>query len=43
LDPNRYPEPSDALLHDLYETYFPPKDEEMYYELMDWSEWADPM
>ncbi|MFY0545072.1 hypothetical protein [Brevibacillus sp. H7] len=40
-DPNRLPEPPDALLHDLYELYFPPRDEEMYLPPIDWSEWAD--
>jgi hypothetical protein len=43
MDPLRVPEPSDQLLNDLYEMYFPPRDEEMYHELIDWSEWTDPM
>lgn len=48
MDPKRVGEESDALLHDLYEVYlpprdmyevyFPPREEEMYYELFDWSE-----
>jgi hypothetical protein len=43
MDPFRIPEESDQLLHDLYEVYFPPRDEEMYQDLMDWSEWTVPM
>jgi hypothetical protein len=40
-DPDRYSEPADVLLQDLYELYFPPRDEEMYLNQVDWSEWAD--
>ncbi len=40
-EPIHFPEPPDSLLHDLYELYFPPRDEEMYLNLVDWSEWAD--
>lgn len=43
LDPNRYPEPSDLTLHNLYELYFPPRDAEMYNDFADWPEWIDPM
>ncbi|MGC5323952.1 hypothetical protein [Brevibacillus sp. SYSU BS000544] len=43
LDPERYPEPSDMMLNDLYELYFPPRDEEIHHALVDWSEWSDPM
>ncbi|WP_176560129.1 hypothetical protein [Brevibacillus dissolubilis] len=42
-DPNRLVEPSDALLQDLYEMSYPPRDEEYYYDLIDWSAWSDPM
>ncbi|WP_277603151.1 hypothetical protein [Brevibacillus sp. SYP-B805] len=43
MDPLRIPEESDQLLYDLYEIYYPPRDEEMYQDFMDWSEWTDPM
>ncbi len=42
MDPNRYPEPSDMLLGDLYELYFPPRDEEWYDELAEWTQLYDP-
>lgn len=49
LNSDRYQAPPDALLHDLYEIYFPPRDEEMYQlyfpsqeEILGLSDWIDP-
>ncbi|MGE5701035.1 MAG: hypothetical protein ACM32O_00755 [Clostridia bacterium] len=39
MDPNRYPEDQDSLLTDLYEVSFPPRDEEMYNDVLNWVEW----
>ncbi len=38
MDPFRNPEEEDYLLEDLYEVYFPPRDEEMFHVLNDWLE-----
>ena len=43
MDPLRKLEESDAMLNDLYELYFPPRDEEMYHDLINWDEWTDPL
>jgi len=40
-DAERYPGLPEAFLEDLYELYFPPRDEEMYLQQMEWTEWAD--
>lgn len=40
-DPNRYLDETDSMLADLYEVYYPPRDEEMYLEqeMLAWVEW----
>ena len=43
MDPLRRLEESDAMLSDLYELYFPPRDEEMYQDLIHWDEWTEPL
>lgn len=42
MDPLRRLEESDTMLGDLYELYYPPRDEEMYQDLIDWEEWTYP-
>ncbi|MET3288655.1 UNVERIFIED_CONTAM: queuine/archaeosine tRNA-ribosyltransferase [Brevibacillus sp. OAP136] len=41
MDPNRHLDETESMLADLYEMYYPPRDEEMYHEmdLLNWVEW----
>lgn len=41
MEPIQYPDESEQMLFDLYELYFPPRDEEMYHDMMAGMEWPD--